>query len=185
MKIYTKTGDSGSTMMLSGERVFKADPLIEAIGSLDELNTALGYLASLLSSEETEIIERIAQQQGNLLVLGTMLGISGHQELAEKYPTLNVEEINKLENDIDTWQKSLPELNNFILPGGKPVGAWAHHCRSICRRMERQIVRAGKDVTIDVLVIKYANRLSDWLFVLARKLNVGKELKWSKGKILH
>ena len=183
MKIYTKTGDAGDTITLSGDRVAKANPLIEAIGSLDEFSTALGFLASLLSKEQKDLQEKIALIQGNLLVMGTMLGISGRPEKANNYPALHNDEVVRLEKDIDKWQKDLPALTNFILPGGNQAGAWAHHARSICRRMERQIVRAGQNEFVNPLVIKYSNRLSDWLFVLARKLNAGKELKWSKGKI--
>ncbi len=185
MKIYTKTGDGGSTSTLSGERVAKANPLIEAVGSLDELSTALGFLSSLLSPSKTELKQNIARHQGNLLVVGTMLGISGHDDLKKQYPSLSETEVTVLEKDIDDWQQVLPALKNFIIPGGTQASAWAHHTRSICRRMERQIVRAGQNEDVSPLVIKYSNRLSDWLFVLARILNEGQEMKWSKGKILN
>jgi cob(I)alamin adenosyltransferase len=184
MKIYTKTGDRGNTSTLSGKRVAKSDALVEAIGSVDELNTALGVLSSLLASTQPALQVVVSQRQGEMLILGTMLGVSGQSELAQNYPSLTEADIATLEKDIDTWQQELPELTNFIIPGGTQAAAWAHHTRSICRRTERQIVLAGLIEEINPLVIKYSNRLSDWLFILARKLNDGKELKWSKGKIL-
>jgi len=186
MKIYTKTGDSGETATLSGERVSKSAVLIRTAGALDELNTALGYLTSLLPGDDPEgVLDSIIRIQGQLIIIGTMLSATGSPEMASKYPMIGDAEVSRMEAEIDTWQEKLPELKNFIISGGNPAGAWAHYCRSICRRTERVLVGAQIKIAIAPVIIKYVNRLSDWLFVLARRLNSGKELKWSRDHTLN
>lgn len=168
MKIYTKTGDTGTTALFGGQRVSKADLRVDAYGTVDELNSYLGLLF-----EEDLII----QIQDRLFTIGAMLATEpGNTKV--KVPHLSEDDITVLEKAIDRMEESLEPMKHFILPGGHPTVSFCHIARTVCRRAER-IVVALNDV--DPLVIKYLNRLSDYLFVLSRFLSKklhAKETPW-------
>jgi cob(I)alamin adenosyltransferase len=164
-KIYTKTGDRGETGLFSGERVSKADPLVEAYGTVDELNSVLG-IARGLQQPDDRLAQVLRELQTELLHLGADLG-SGHMTAQR----ISEEQIRHQENLIDELTAQLPALKGFILPGGHPVAGHLHHARTVCRRAERLLVRAQKQRPIDPLLTRYLNRLSDLLFTLARYAN--------------
>jgi len=166
-KIYTKTGDKGETSLLGGKRVQKNHLKIEAYGTVDELNSFVGLLMDQeMKASYREILKRI---QNQLFVAESLLATD---EGSEKYPlpVLQANDIIMLENEIDEMNKGLPALSHFILPGGNQAVSLAHVCRTICRRAERIIVGLANETVVDDLIIQYFNRLSDYFFVLARKL---------------
>lgn len=181
MPIYTKNGDQGFTSTLSGERKRKSENVINALGEIDELNSILGLLLAELKeiNSKPEIRNRIQTQQSNLMKLGTMVAVGSIEELKDKFPILVNDDVKQMEEMIDIWTSELPELQNFILPGGNIPSAYTHHARSVCRRTERSIVALNLEVAQNELILKYINRLSDWLFTLARVLNEGKDIVWS------
>lgn len=160
MKIYTKSGDKGTTSLIGGRRVAKNDPTICAIGEVDELACSLGVLLSHKPNKKT--FGLIVEIQKELFLLGAELADPGRK--TKKY-AINVSDVSFLEDSIDELQAKMPQLNNFILPGGTQFAAHAHLARAICRRVERAIV-ALKSTNPQIIV--YLNRLSDLLFVLAR-----------------
>jgi cob(I)alamin adenosyltransferase len=164
-KIYTKTGDRGETGLFSGERVSKSDPLVEAYGTVDELNSVLG-IARGLHQPADRLAQLLRELQAELLNLGADLG-SGHMTAQR----IGEERITHQEKLIDELTAELPVLKGFILPGGHPVAAQLHHARTICRRAERLLVHARKHRPIDPLLMRYLNRLSDLLFTMARYAN--------------
>ncbi|MBV7506446.1 cob(I)yrinic acid a,c-diamide adenosyltransferase [Bacillus sp. sid0103] len=170
MKIYTKTGDKGTTSLIYGKRVPKNDLRVEAYGTCDETNSMIGLALSYLYKENfqgKEIIDNIYHKiQTNLFHVGAELATPKGKEV--KW-ALSVSDVNELEKQIDDWNDSLPELTNFILPSGHPAGAAFHVARTIARRAERCAVSIGEDV--NPLVLAYLNRLSDLLFVTARFVN--------------
>lgn len=174
MTIYTHTGDRGKTGLFSGERVAKDDLSIEAYGSVDELNSIMGALITMLPPERQDLIDPLRGVQADLFALGAWLSVTPDSPAANHLQTFEGARIDELEGHIDTLQAALPALNSFILPGGHPSAAWAHVARSVCRRAERQVVHLyGRDqeaYTADVYgtILRYLNRLSDYLFVLAR-----------------
>ncbi len=181
MKIYTKTGDTGETSLLGGKRVKKNCIEMEAIGEVDELNSALGVLLSGLGAGETEVIARLKKIQNNLFVVGGQL--AAVQTDLVKVPELPESEVLVLENWIDSMSAELPELTQFILPGGTVAAAQSFLARAICRRAERQMVGLAEKHKGLVIAQQYLNRLSDALFVLARSLNIQageKEIFWEK-----
>ncbi|MGD1889990.1 MAG: cob(I)yrinic acid a,c-diamide adenosyltransferase [Cyclobacteriaceae bacterium] len=176
MKIYTKTGDNGTTSIYGGTRLPKSDLRLEAIGSVDELNAHLGLLRDQSSNLIPEA--KFQQIQENLFVVGALLASEGKPE---KIPNLPPNSVEWLEEQMDKMDEELPEMRFFILPGGHPIVSQAHITRCVCRRAERQLVRLAEQVSIASLLFRYLNRLSDYLFVLARylgkKQNV-KEIPW-------
>ena len=179
MKIYTKGGDKGKTSLLSGERVEKNNLHIDAYGTIDELNSFIGILISELESDRYR--KFLLQQQHILFAVGSHLALQTEVsfDLPEIYPV----SVGKLENEIDILNKKLPTLKKFIIPGGSKSASAAHACRSICRRAERLAVKLSLSATINKQIIPYLNRLSDYLFVLARSLNIEnntKEVFWEK-----
>jgi cob(I)alamin adenosyltransferase len=167
MKIYTKSGDSGTTALFGGKRVPKSDPRIEAYGTVDELNSALGVARSHdLSADVDETLEHI---QHHLFELGAQLATPAESQAQQVWVT--AETIAETENDIDRFEESLPALTEFILPAGSPAAAALHLARTICRRAERRVVLLSEkeDVSNDAIV--YLNRIGDFLFVLARHAN--------------
>lgn len=170
MKIYTKTGDKGTTSLIYGQRVAKDDLKVEAYGTCDEANSAIGLALSYLKNEnfqEKAIIENEYHKiQTNLFHVGAELATPKGKDVKWK---LTPSDIEQLEKQIDEWDSSLPGLTNFILPGGHPAGAAFHLARTIVRRAERCAVSLGDDV--NPLVLAYLNRLSDLLFVSARYVN--------------
>lgn len=172
IKIYTGTGDFGKTSLFSGERVEKSHPRVEACGEVDELNASLGLLVSSLREEEKELAQEVEQIQSALFDVGAMLSSSTESLLFRSLRHIREEDIKALERNIDRMDEQLPPLTGFILPGGHPCSALSHVARAVCRRAERRIailVREGNKEIGPVLI--YLNRLSDYLFVLARHLN--------------
>ena len=167
MKIYTKKGDKGFTSLFGGTRVLKSHKRIESYGTIDELNSYLGLISSLPALKyHQSLITRI---QNNLFVIGSILATetSGPNE---KIPELKDEESEFLEKLMDDFDKDLPTLKGFIIPGGHEAIAHIHIARCICRRAERQIVALSQENEVQSPVIIYINRLSDFLFMLARKI---------------
>jgi cob(I)alamin adenosyltransferase len=164
MKIYTKRGDKGNTSLYGGTRVSKSSARIEAYGTVDELNSVMGLAASYpLSAKGAKWINKV---QEDLLVLGADL--STPSSAKTRIDRIDEEAITALEEVIDTMEEDLPPLKNFILPGGSHQGAALHLARTVCRRAERAAVACQEEEDISALAIKYLNRLSDFLFVLAR-----------------
>ena len=176
MKIYTGTGDRGITSLFSGERVPKDNTRVDAYGDIDELNSVLGALTANLSDEEA-LIEELQQIQSALLQLSAWLATRPDSALLESLEEIGDEQITFLEDAIDRLQKGLPVLKGFILPAGHITASWAHVARTVCRRSERKVVPLlnnvpeGKAVAQYRKSIVYLNRLSDYLFVLARHCN--------------
>jgi cob(I)alamin adenosyltransferase len=169
MKIYTKTGDAGQTGLLAGQRVAKDHPRVEAYGTADELNATLGMARALgLAPDLDAVIERV---QNELFHLGSQLAASDPAVLP--IPLITGLHVTTLEGDIDHFEQTLPPLDAFILPAGAPAAAALHMARTICRRAERRVVTlaALPDELVSETVIRYLNRLGDFLFVAARAAN--------------
>jgi cob(I)alamin adenosyltransferase len=163
VKIYTKTGDKGTTSLLSGTRVSKADMRLDAYGTLDELNSWLGVLASELPTNSFPLLTKI---QSELFSMGSYLALEG--EATFPMPKLDPELVNALERQIDSWNEQLPELKNFILPSGSKASSMAQVARTITRRAERRVVALANEVEVKEEIPVFLNRLSDFFFVLAR-----------------
>ena len=185
MKIYTKTGDEGKTSLFGGKRVYKFDLRIEAYGTVDELNSFIGLLRD--QEIENQTIDNLITIQNKLFTLGAMLATPPEKEKLKsgkdrlKIDKISADDIAFLEKEIDTMNEQLPPMTHFILPGGHPSVSTCHIARSVCRRAERITVHLAQTETVDQHIIIYLNRLSDYLFVLARKLSVenkAKEIPW-------
>jgi cob(I)alamin adenosyltransferase len=161
-KIYTRTGDDGTTGLSDGARVDKDDPRIEAIGDVDELNSALGLLLS--DDVPAAIRTTLTAVQHRLFDIGGELSMPGHN-------ALDPVQVEALEQALDALNSDLPPLKEFILPGGTPAAASCHLARAICRRAERRVHRLARTAAVNPATLKYLNRLSDLLFVMARQLN--------------
>lgn len=181
-KLYTKTGDKGTTSLLGGKKVSKSDLRIESYGNVDELNSFLGYL-----KDHPEVQNRLKQQiywiQEHLFTIGSILatepGFSGFE-----LPKITETEVNQLEVWIDKYDEEVPPLKNFILPGGHQAVSLSHVCRSVCRRTERSVIALSKVEEVDDVVLRFLNRLSDYLFIFARVLSHRlevTEIPWSPG----
>jgi len=166
-KIYTKTGDMGETSLLGGKRVSKSHERVEAYGTLDELNSFVGLLKDQQIAEHYRSVLAIIQEK---IFIAEAWIASDPQGQPAKLPVLMEDDIMLLENEIDEMNKSLPALSHFLLPGGHPVVSYCHLSRTVCRRAERTVIRLKEKSQMDQIIIKYLNRLSDYLFVLARKL---------------
>lgn len=180
MKVHTGGGDHGKTSLFSGERVTKYHLRVEAYGDLDELNAVLGTLAASLEGDPEEVLALQAEIQGiqsRLFTAGAWLATSAHSPMIEHLEPFTKDEARSLEARIDALQAQLPPLKNFILPGGHFCAGLAHIARTVCRRTERRVFlmvdQADDDQPPDAVaaVIVYLNRLSDYLFMLARQLN--------------
>jgi cob(I)alamin adenosyltransferase len=166
-KIYTKTGDKGETSLLGGMRVPKYHLRIEAYGTIDELNSFVGLLRDQdIAPHYKEIL---FETQDRLFTAESLIAADQGSE-SYNLPALSESDITLLEREIDQMNEALPPLTNFILPGGYPAVSLAHVCRTICRRAERIIIHLAVDNPVDELIVRYFNRLSDYFFVLARKL---------------
>jgi cob(I)alamin adenosyltransferase len=178
MKIYTKTGDKGQTSLIGGTRVPKHHLRIESYGTVDELNSYIGLIRDQqLSEHQQNLLKEI---QDRLFTIGSALA-SDPEKSKMKIPDLHQEDIELLEKEIDTMTADLPELRHFILPGGSNAVSFCHLARCVCRRAERICVHLSEDSFVDEKVMVYLNRLSDYLFVLSRKLcfdNQIEENKW-------
>ena len=177
MTIYTGTGDRGKTSLFSGERVGKSDPRIDAYGDVDELNSLLGALVASLEEKNPEAGDRLQHIQADLLQLSAILATAPDSPALDSLEEVSDGLITDLEQAIDELDGQLPELRGFILPGGHPTSAWTHICRTVCRRAERKVsglsdeYTGGKASDQFQMVLVYLNRLSDYLFVLARYCN--------------
>lgn len=171
MKIYTKTGDRGTTALLGGKRVSKAHVRLEAYGTVDELNAYIGLLRDQEVNKGRRTLLKTIQD--NLFVVGANLATVPGKDL-QKVPVLLPEDVGLLEQEIDRMEQELPALKNFILPGGHQAVSFCHVARTVCRRAERNTVLLAEAEEVAEIMIAYLNRLSDYLFVLARKM--GQEL---------
>ena len=174
MKIYTKTGDDGTTGLFGGTRVPKYDLRIEAYGTVDELNSYIGLVKD--QNSNSELKNELIQVQNDLFTLGAMLATPQEKEqLKNGKDRLNIPKIDNysptfLENAIDLMNQELPVMTNFVLPGGHTTVSYCHIARCVCRRAERLSVQLNQESKINPSILIYLNRLSDYLFVLARKL---------------
>ena len=182
MKIYTKTGDSGTTSLLGGARVSKAHIRIDAYGTIDELNSYIG----LLNDQEVNAprYDFLKEVQDRLFTVGSHLATEPGKDKVIK-PDLFESDIEALERAIDEMDAELPALTSFILPGGHQSVSFAHLARTVCRRAERISIALNDHEEIDPLIIRYLNRLSDYLFVIGRKMALElktEEVKWEPRK---
>jgi len=181
-KIYTRGGDKGKTSLGNGKRIDKTNIRIEAFGAIDETNALLGIAIIKLPSPYKEMILRI---QNDLFDLGADLCVPEEKNSNYKPLRINQKQINRLEQEIDSMNKNLKPLKSFIIPGGTKESAYLHLARTITRKAEILIIKLHKKEKINPLTIKYINRLSDHLFVLARsmnKYNKTKDVLWIQGK---
>ncbi|RLD37016.1 MAG: cob(I)yrinic acid a,c-diamide adenosyltransferase [Bacteroidetes bacterium] len=190
MKIYTKTGDKGTTALFGGTRVPKHHIRIECYGTVDELNSYIGLIRDQeIDSHSKKILIHV---QDRLFTLGAILATdpekatlkSGKERL--NIPKISEKDISLLEVEMDTMNEILPAMTHFVLPGGHPTVSYCHISRCICRRTERLTTLLNEQEPIDELVLMYLNRLSDYLFVLARKLSKdlqAEEIKWIPKKL--
>jgi len=172
IKIYTRTGDKGQTSLIGGTRVPKFHPRIEAYGTIDELNSYIGLIRD--HDIDQHFRDVLLEIQDRLFTAESIIALDPGAEATVKLPALNESDITFLEQEIDRMNEVLPELKSFILPGGHPIVSYCHIARCICRRAERHTIRLAQSQPVDILVIQYLNRLSDFLFILARRL--GKDL---------
>ncbi|MEJ7694447.1 cob(I)yrinic acid a,c-diamide adenosyltransferase [Daejeonella sp.] len=177
MKIYTKTGDNGLTSLIGGTRVPKYDLRIESYGTVDELNSYIGMIRDQeISTEQKDILKEI---QDRLFTIGAALA-SDPEKSKMKIPDLKLTDIELLEQQMDQMNEVLPDLKHFILPGGDTAVSFCHIARCVCRRAERITVHLKEESFVDEKVVIYLNRLSDYLFVLARKLVFDRNLPENK-----
>ena len=178
MKIYTKTGDKGTTALFGGKRVSKADLRIDAYGTVDELNSFLGLVRDQEVNQKRKDI--IIEIQNTLFVVGSNLATEpGNTKV--KTPSLGESDIEFLENEIDKMESELPPLKTFVLPGGHQSVSFCHVARTVCRRAERMSIALNEQENVEPVIIKYLNRLSDYLFVLSRKMALelgANEIPW-------
>jgi cob(I)alamin adenosyltransferase len=176
-KIYTRTGDDGTTGLGDGSRVAKDDPRVEAYGCADELNSLIGSLLAVPDLPQP-IIEVLTDVQHDLFDLGGELCLPGYQCMKQT-------QVDRLERVLDELNESLPPLKDFILPGGGPGAAAAHVARTVCRRTERRVWTLNRSATVNPLLVTYLNRLSDLLFVVARTLarhERGGDVLWNRDR---
>ena len=172
MKIYTKKGDTGTTQLIGGTRIPKNSLRIESYGTIDELNSFIGLIRD--QSIDKKTAEQLIETQDRLFTLGSLLAVDTTKS-KRQLPQINEEDITNLEKWIDEMQTELDPMTNFILPGGHTTVSYTHIARSICRRSERIINELNSTEIIPQIILPYINRLSDYLFVLSRKLS--KDLK--------
>ena len=169
-RVYTKYGDSGSTSLVGGKKVRKNSSRVCAFGEIDELNVAIGSCLSDGNINSLKVNKSIIKIQNDLFNLGNMLA-TPTEYVNDKSPKVSQESVIYLENQIDLYNKSLKPLSSFVLPGGSDLSIKFHTARVLCRRSERFVVSILKEESIDLIVVKYLNRLSDFLFVLSRYAN--------------
>ena len=179
-KIYTKTGDKGLTSLIGGIRVSKNHIRIESYGTVDELNSYLGMVSDMVNN--AKVSDWIREIQDRLFTIGSVLATSPDKEVKMKLPDLHKEDVQWLELQIDKMNEELPEMRSFILPGGHVAASTAHVARCVCRRAERVCVAMHEqNEEVPELILQYLNRLSDFLFVLARyivRINGAEEIPW-------
>ena len=169
MKIYTKTGDKGTTSLVGGTRVSKTHIRLEAYGTVDELNSNLGLLITyLLDGKDKDFLRQV---QDRLFAVGSHLATDREKTELRVASVISREQVEMVEREIDRLDALLPSLSGFILPGGSRGASVCHVCRTVCRRAERRILALAEQVEISSELLAYVNRLSDYLFVLSRKMN--------------
>ena len=181
IKIYTKTGDDGTTGLIGGSRVKKYDSRLEAYGTVDELNASIGVLRS--SELPGNVVDILNQIQNKLFNIGSLLASDDKGAAFTANLSITKKDIQILEDSIDEYQSHLPELTHFILPGGNFASAQCHVARTVCRRAERRILEFAEHSKVQPEIIIYVNRLSDFFFVLSRKLSFDngiEDVKWKK-----
>ena len=167
MKIYTKTGDAGKTSLIGGTKVLKSDLRIDAYGTVDELNSYIGLVSDFSTDEHAKSI--LKEIQDRLFTIGSELACDPDKKINMPIPDLHESDIELLEKEMDQMDTELPAMKHFILPGGLPSVSFMHVARCVCRRAERSCVNLKQTSgTVNPLVIKYLNRLSDYLFMLSR-----------------
>ena len=177
-KVYTKTGDKGKTSLIGGTRLDKHHMRIEAYGTVDELNSWMGLLRDQKMDAGSKKV--ILEIQDRLFTLGSLLAADPKKNKM-KLPEINEADVVLLEKQIDVMETHLPPMKHFVLPGGHTTVSYCHLARCVCRRAERTVVRLAQTEPVDALIYKYLNRLSDYLFVLSRKLSKdlkAKEMPW-------
>ena len=177
-KIYTKTGDKGTTALIGGTRVPKYHERIEVYGTVDELSAFIGLLRD--QDIDAHSKNMLTEIQDRLFTLESLVAADPEKKV-KNLPQLTDGDVVLLENEIDTMNNNLPPLTAFILPGGHPVVSYAHVCRTICRRAERLIIKLAQNNRVEEINIRYLNRLSDYFFVLGRKLAMdfnAREIVW-------
>lgn len=179
MKIYTKTGDKGQTSLIGGTRVSKANTRIEAYGTVDELNSYIGLVRDqAVNSPRRDLLKEI---QDRLFTIGSQLATDPAKTGKKILPDLLDSDVTLLEAEMDKMDTELPELRHFVLPGGHQAVSFCHLARTVCRRAERLVIALNDIEPVEDLVVKYLNRLSDYLFVLSRKMAQelnAEEVKW-------
>lgn len=184
MKIYTKTGDKGTTALFTGRRVPKHHIRIESYGTIDELNSHLGLLRDQEMDARSK--EMLVLIQEKLFTVGSILATEPERDKRLKIPRIDQEDIALLEQEMDQMNENLPEMTHFILPGGHTTVSYCHIARTVCRRAERMISYLHENEPVPDTLLSYVNRLSDYLFVLARKLSKdvnADEIKWIPEKL--
>ena len=184
-KVYTKTGDKGMTSLIGGKRVLKSNKRVSAYGQIDELNVAVGSclveIKKVNNMEFLDLEKALIKIQNELFNLGNMLAMDTESEM-KGMPQIDMSYVNELENNINFYNKPLSELNSFVLPGGNELSIRFHLVRVKCRKVERFIVKIIDEELVDIVILKYLNRLSDLFFVLSRYANfiIGDdELTWN------
>ena len=178
MKIYTKKGDSGTTQLIGGTRVAKNHQRIEAYGTIDELNSYIGLVRDQAICENSK--QMLIEIQDRLFTIGALLA-SDPNKKSMQLPTIQVEDVKKLEKEIDKMNEILPEMRSFVLPGGHTTVSFCHLARCVCRRAERLSIDLSDETLQKKLILQYLNRLSDYLFVLSRYLSKelgAEEIPW-------
>lgn len=173
--VYTKTGDKGTTGLIGGTRVPKTHIRLEAYGTIDELNSNLGLLVTYLMDERDS--DFVLSVQNKLFSIGSHLATDQEKTQLYAVSVITTEDVEAIEHEIDAADALVPQLHSFIIPGGSAGSAVCHICRTVCRRAERRILALSESYTISPELLAYVNRLSDYLFVLSRKINFneGKE----------
>ena len=177
MKVYTKTGDKGTTSLVNGTRVGKDDLRLEAYGTLDELSA---FIAVLMDSTDrfNDVFKKI---QERLLVAECLLATDETSELRKQLPQMEGSDVESIEKFIDEMNEGLKPLNSLIIPGGNLLASKCHVCRTVCRRAERAVVRMSRQHDVNPVIMRYLNRLSDMFFVMSRVFSEG-DVKWEPGK---
>ncbi|HCQ30145.1 MAG TPA: cob(I)yrinic acid a,c-diamide adenosyltransferase [Flavobacteriales bacterium] len=183
MKIYTKKGDKGTTALFGGKRLPKNHLKIEAYGTVDELNAYIGLVRDLIEDDEQKKL--LIEIQDRLFTIGAHLATDIEKKDKLTLPNLYQKDIELLEKAMDIMNETIPPMRAFVLPGGHPTVSHCHIARCVCRRAERKIVALNMEENVDELILSYLNRLSDYLFVLARKLTIdlnAEEIEWHPKK---
>lgn len=183
MKVYTRQGDDGTTSLLTGERVNKTHAIVVTTGTLDELNSWLGLLRD--KSPNQSIQQQLIETQEQIMSMATQITSLPDTKHLPSIKYISAEDVSRLEKEIDQMSENLPPLRNFVLPGGHEIVSFTHLARSCCRRAERNVVELKSFYEVPYILMIFINRLSDYLFVLSRKLAYdleAQEVKWTPAR---